>query len=71
MRILIKSINSPIYLVQRVTFCSIPIESSFFFVRSKFSLLNGIHKPPSDASEIFSGLIDHSSLLVQFQQLEM
>ena len=40
-------------------------------VRSKFSLLNGIHKPPSDASEIFSGLIDHSSLLVQFQQLEM
>lgn len=40
-------------------------------VRSKIPLLCGIHKAPSDASEIFSGLIDHSSLLAQFQQLQM
>jgi hypothetical protein len=35
-------------------------------VRSNFKLLAGVHEAPSAASELFSGLIDHCEMMVQF-----
>ena len=35
-------------------------------VRSKLQLLVGIHKPPSPASDMFSGLLDHVEMMFQF-----
>ena len=38
-------------------------------VRSKLSLLVGIHSPPSQASDLFSGLLDHAEMLLQFASI--
>jgi len=35
-------------------------------VRSKLPLLVGLHAPPSAASDMFSGLLDHAEMLMQF-----
>jgi hypothetical protein len=39
-------------------------------VRSKLPLLVGIHKPPCQASDMFSGLLEHAEMLVQFASLK-
>lgn len=35
-------------------------------LRGKFRLLTGVHKAPSAASELFSGLVDHCEMMMQF-----
>ena len=35
-------------------------------VRNKLPLLVGLHQPPSAASDLFSGLLDHTEMLMQF-----